>query len=78
MVCMTTLELRLPHMVVSVDKPWRDNLTRTVDDPCLFRWWGNLRGNLRDLVLLDEQGMLAEGNYRIIQVAGWNENGRIL
>lgn len=77
-VCMTTLELRLPHVVMSIYKSWRDNLAGAVNDTRLFRWWGNMRGNLRDLVPFDEQGMLAESNYGIIRVTGWNEDGRIL
>lgn len=52
MVGMSAFELRLPHMVMGVDKAWTDDFVHAIDDLGVVR--GNVRLHFDDLVTLDQ------------------------
>lgn len=58
---MPSLELRLPYMVMRVDEAGGHNLACAVDDLGLVGGGIDAGCNVRDLVPLDEEGVVSEG-----------------
>lgn len=63
---MSAFYLRLPDMMMGVDEAGRDELSCAINDFGRLGWWVNLGGDTSDLVTLDQERMVFEGNDVIV------------
>lgn len=63
MVAMCAFGLRLPDVVVSVDKTWAHNLTPAIDDPGVGVGWFDVGSDFCNEGVDDQHRMVLQGSY---------------
>lgn len=69
LLCMPALELRLPHVAMSINEARGNDFSSAINDLCaVSRGWGDILANLSNDIVTDQDISIVQGNNVVIVV----------